>query len=254
MAGTLVALDQAWYSGHERSPLHSFNDGHEWSGMDKAGHAFSAYTLGAWGHRVLGGCTGQEKTALWMGGSMGLIFLTGVELLDGTSARWGFSWWDMAANVAGTGLYLGQELGWKEQRVVLKLSARHTEFAAMRPDLLGSGTVERFLKDYNGQTLWASLNLRAFMPESGLPAWLNVAVGHGATGMITAGPPLPGDPLAQGVERYRQVFIAPDVDLTRIRTRSKAIRTLFFVLNSIKVPAPALEYGNGRLRGHLLYF
>src|SRR5690606_34580668 len=45
MAGTLVALDQAWYSGYARGGLHAFNDGHEWLGMDKAGHMFSAYTL-----------------------------------------------------------------------------------------------------------------------------------------------------------------------------------------------------------------
>ncbi len=185
---------------------------------------------------------------------MGLIFLTGVELLDGTSSRWGFSWWDMAANAAGTALYMGQERAWNEQRVVLKLSARHTEFAAMRPDLLGDGPVERYLKDYNGQTLWASFNLHAFLPESRLPAWLNVAVGLGATGMVTAGAPLPGDPLAHGLHRHRRLFIAPDVDLTRIRTRSKVLRTALFVLNSIKVPAPALEYGGGRLHGHWAYF
>ncbi len=254
MAGTLVLLDQAWYSDYSRTSFHTFNDGHEWLGMDKAGHIFSAYTLGAWGHKTLAGGAAKDKAALWVGGSAGLVFLTGVELLDGTSAAWGFSWWDMVANVAGTGLYLGQELGWKEQRVMLKLSARHTEFAALRPELLGTGPVERYLKDYNGQTLWASFNLRAFMPRSGLPPWLNVALGHGATGMITAGPPGPNDTPSIPGTRYRRVLLAPDLDLTRIPTRSKALRTVFFVLNSIKVPTPALEFSTGRFRGHWLYF
>jgi hypothetical protein len=252
MAGTLVALDQAWYSGYARGGLHAFNDGHEWLGMDKAGHMFSAYTLGAWGHRVLQGCGGREGLARWAGGGLGLIFLSGVEVLDGTSVRWGFSWWDMAANTAGAGLYLGQDMAWGEQRMVLKLSAHHTDLAAQRPDLLGTTPVERYLKDYNGQTIWLSLNLRAFMPESRLPCWLNVAVGHGATGMVTAGPPPPGAPWADA--RHRRLFLAPDVDLTRIRVRSPALRTALFVLNSIKVPAPALEYANGRFQGHWAYF
>jgi hypothetical protein len=29
---------------------------------------------------------------------------------------------------------------------------------------------------------------------------------------------------------------------------------VLFVLNSIKVPAPALEYANGRFQGHWAYF
>ncbi len=255
MAGTLVALDRAWYAGYERSPMHTFDDGREWLGMDKAGHAFSAYTLGAWGHRSTVRCGTEGRTALWTGGMLGMAFLTGVELLDGTSAEWGFSWWDMAANAAGTGLYVGQELLWEEQRLILKFSAHHTDLAAMRPSLLGEGSIERYLKDYNGQTIWLSGNLKAFLPESRIPAWLNVAVGHGAYGMITATAPASDAPAYYQMERYRRIFLSPDIDLTRISTRSKVLRTALFVLNSVKVPLPALEYrGKGRWLAHGLYF
>lgn len=255
MTGAIVLLDQAWYSGYERAPLHTFNDGDEWLQMDKAGHFFSAYTLGAWGHGLLDRCDPGSSKALWLGAGSGLAFLTAVELLDGTSAAWGFSWWDMAANVSGSALYVGQELAWGEQRMRLKISARHTSYAAMRPELLGEGAIERYLKDYNGLTIWLSANMKAFVPSDGLPAWLNVAVGYSAEGMITASPPSGPDAFGGDLLRQRRYFLAPDIDLTRIPTRSKALRTVLFVLNSIKVPTPALELnGSGQLKGHWIYF
>lgn len=255
MAGTILLLDKVWYADHQRAPLHNFDDGAEWLQMDKAGHAFSAYTLGAWGHRLLDRCEPGSKKALWYGSATGLAFLTAVEMLDGTSEAWGFSWWDMAANISGFGLYTGQELAWGEQRLRLKLSARHTDYAAMRPTLLGESAVERYLKDYNGQTIWLSVNMHSFMPRSKLPKWLNLALGYGAEGMISAFPPEGPEAIGTQFLRQRRFFLAPDIDLTRIPTKSKVLRTALFVLNSIKLPTPALEMnGSGGIQGHWLYF
>lgn len=253
-AGSWVALDNAWYSDYERTSLHSFNDGHEWLGMDKAGHFWSAYNGGAWGHAMLRWSSVEERRATLYGGCMGLIFLTGVEVLDGTSSGWGFSWWDMAANAGGAGAFMGQQLLWNEQRVRVKLSAQLTPFAAMRPALLGSGTAERLLKDYNGQTIWLSANIAAFLHGgSRFPRWLNIAVGYGAENMVTA----EDDRLntARGIgPRSPQVFLSFDADLTRIKSRSAFVRTALFLLNSIKLPAPALEWRDGRFLAHGLYF
>ncbi|MFN6178314.1 MAG: DUF2279 domain-containing protein [Flavobacteriales bacterium] len=254
MFGTLVALDQAWYADFERSPMHSFDDRGEWLQMDKAGHFFSAYTLGAWGHGLMQNCGASRKASRWVGGSLGLFFLTGVELLDGTSAGWGFSWSDMAANVIGTGLFVGQDALWGEQRIVAKFSAHLTPYAAQAPDLLGSSTMERFLKDYNGQTIWLSANLDLFMPRLGAPTWLSVSVGYGAEGMVTAFPP-EGEQTGTGTSRYRQFYLAPDIDLARIKVKSRALRTALFVLGSIKFPLPALEFtSTGQVNAHWVVF
>ena len=48
--------------------------------------------------------------------------MTTVEVFDGFSSEWGFSWGDMLANTTGTTLYISQELLWKEQRIVPKFS------------------------------------------------------------------------------------------------------------------------------------
>jgi len=253
MLGTYVALDQAWYAQYDRAPFHTFDDAGEWMQMDKVGHMFSAYTLGRWGHAGWQHCGSSEKQAILVGGGLGFIFLTGVEILDGTSSGWGFSWSDMASNAAGAGLFMGQQAGWGEQRIFVKLSSHPTHYAEQRPDLLGQGLGERILKDYNGQTIWLSANLWSFKKESGLPEWLSLGLGYGAEGMVSA---FPQDAENANVgERYRQYFVSPDVDLTRIKTRSKVLRTVLFVLNGVKVPMPALEFrSNGRVIAHGLYF
>ena len=49
--------------------------------------------------------------------TFGFTFLTAVEILDGFSKNWGASWGEILANASGTGLLIGQELLWAEQRI-----------------------------------------------------------------------------------------------------------------------------------------
>lgn len=250
-AGAFVALDQAWYAQYDRGPFHSFDDSGEWLQMDKTGHLMSCYAVGSWGHAMMRNCGAGERSSRYLGGSVGLLFMTGIELLDGTSSGWGFSWSDMATNATGAGMFMAQDAAWGEQRIVPKISAHHTSYAARRPDLLGEGFADRLLKDYNGVTLWLSFNLKSLSGSRTVPTWLNAAIGYGAEGLISAHPEQqdPSDP------SFRQFYLSPDIDLTRIRSRSKAVRTLLFLANSIKVPMPALEWRSDNvLRGHWLYF
>ena len=245
ITGTLVSLNSAWYSQYERNAFHFFNDVDEWQQLDKIGHGFSTYTVGKWGHGLVHWCGLKEKTSVWVGGTLGFAYLTAVEVMDGHSAEWGFSWWDMAANAAGTGLFIGQQLGGKEQRVTMKYSAHLTDYAKLRPNVLGESLSERILKDYNGATYWLSTNPNAFGWKAS-PRWLNMAVGYGGEGMLYANTD-PG--------QVRQFYLSPDIDLERIPAKSKFLRTLLFTLNCVKVPMPALEIrSDGILRGHWLYF
>jgi hypothetical protein len=55
--------------------------------------------------------------------------------------------------------------------------------------------------------------------------------------------------------RYRQFYLSMDVDLTRIPTRSKALKTLFTIFSFIKIPFPAVEYNTlGQFKFHPFYF
>jgi hypothetical protein len=260
----LVALNSAWYAGYPRSSFHFFNDNAEWLQVDKVGHSWSSYgisrvTYGAW--RWAGA---SEKKAVLLASISGPGFLTIIETLDGFSSEWGWSWGDMGANVFGGGLFAAQQLGWHEQRISYKWSFHQKNYGEQmlerRADnLYGSSLQERALKDYNGQSYWLSANLQAFLPNSHLPRWLNLAVGYGAEGMFggtyNIGTFPDGTPFdRRDIPRYRQWYLAPDVDFTRIKTNSKLLHTVFYILNGFKFPAPALELSRGKLRARAIVF
>ncbi len=258
--GTLTGLTVLWYKDHEKAPFHFFNDNNDWLQMDKAGHAMTAYYMGRMGIRALQWTGTDFKKSVWIGGLYGFAYLSAIEVLDGFSAGYGFSTGDVLANAAGSALVIGQELAWADQRAQLKFSAHLSGYAKYRPELLGSNTIERFLKDYNGQTYWLSVNGAAWFDEkpTWLPTWLNLALGYGADGMTggSVNPPFnsSGIPIPH-FERNRQFYLSLDVDLTRIQTRSKVLKTVFELFSFVKIPAPALEIrSDGAVRGHWLYF
>lgn len=255
LGGALVGLNQLWYKDYDKSDFHFKNDNAHWLQMDKAGHVYSSYHLGRFSAEFLDWSGVSKKDQLIYGVTTGFVFLTAVEVMDGYSAEWGFSWGDVASNASGTILYVGQELLWDEQRIVPKFSFHRTPYAGARPEVLGSTFSEEILKDYNGQTYWLSANIHSFFKESKIPKWLNVAVGYGAEGMIAANDGLVNTIFLPEKERTRQFYVSLDLDLTKIKTQNHVLKTLFSIFNSIKVPAPTLEFRElGGIKAHLIYF
>ena len=252
---TLVGLNQLWYADYPKSNFHFINDNAEWLQMDKVGHVFSSYHLGSFGAKALkwSGC--NRKGQLLYGATLGLAFLTTVEVFDGYSSEWGASWGDVAANVSGTALFVSQELLWKEQRIVPKFSFHTTPYASARPNVLGNSISEQILKDYNGQTYWLSANIYSFAKSVKIPKWLNLAIGYGAEGMITGNDTLVNTIFLPEGKRYRQFYLSLDVDLTKIKTKSHFVKTILTIFNTIKIPAPTFEIReNGTSKVHFIYF
>ena len=254
-ATALIGLNQVWYADYPRSDFHFINDNAEWLQMDKAGHVFSAYHLGSFGANALKWSGSSRNGQFFYGSTLGLVFLTTVEVFDGYSTNWGASIGDVIANVSGTAMFVSQELLWKEQRIVPKFSFHTTPYAAARPDALGSTLSEQILKDYNGQTYWLSANIHSFAKDSKFPKWLNIAIGYGAEGMITGKEEFVNTIFLPESKRYRQFYLSFDVDLTKIETKSHFVKTILTVFNSIKIPAPTFEIkGSGGSKLHLIYF
>ncbi len=251
---SLGVLYGTWYSDYSSGGFHFHNDNNNWEGIDKVGHTMTAYTMGAYSYDLLHWSGVKENQAVWYGGMVGFTYLGIVEIMDGTSDGWGFSWGDMAANTAGTALFIGQQLGWKEQRMRLKYSYYPTSYAALNPELLGNGGPESALKDYNGQTYWLSVNPGTFAPDNNWwPKWLAIAGGYGATGMVGASS---NPPEYSHIPREQQWYLSLDLDLSRVETGSRFWNTILHGLNWIKIPAPAIEYRpqSGFVKGHWLMF
>lgn len=251
---TLFGLNQLWYADYDQSGFHTFNDNQEWLQMDKIGHAFTSYQMGRAGANLLSWSGAKQKEQLIYGATLGFTFLTAVEIMDGFSKEWGFSWGDMLANASGTMLYIGQELAWQDQIVLLKYSFHQTKYATVNPEKLGNGVLEQLLKDYNGQTYWMSINLKSIIKNDQIPPWLNLAFGYGGDGMVFAN----NEPITESESHFiprRQFYFSLDVDLSRVHTNSNVLRSIFDVLNVIKVPFPALEFTDkNSIKLHGIYF
>lgn len=277
--GFSIALYETWYKEYELTRFHTFNDWGEWRDMDKMGHLFTA----AMESRLsFGGAlwTGMDRRkAMWTGAAVGTLLQTTIEVMDGFSEKWGFSWGDVAFNTLGTGIFIGQELLWQEQRISMKVSNTRPNYSTQAitsvegnaisspqqraTELFGDGFFETFLKDYNGMTIWASFNIDAFMPRyRGLPQWLNIAVGYGANGLYGGfgngwtdeeGERFNLSPA--DFPRYNQFYLSLDIDLSRIPTQNRFLKSVLNAIHWIKIPAPTLEWDTrGGMKGHWLYW
>lgn len=285
----MVHWHRAWMDNYPSEQFRTINDFGDWNQMDKMGHWLMAYNQSRWVYAGARWAGLRPKASAWLGFAGSQLVMTSLEMFDGYASQWGFSWSDMGFNLLGSGMFLAQELGWHEQRITMKVSAWPKVYPAetlypvspagsdgsttlqQRSDALyGTGLVGLFLKNYNANTVWASVNPRSFFPEKApwLPRWLNLAVGMGADNLFVAqgyewkasrnceGPDC--DVYRLDSERYprtRQFYLSLDVDLTRLGIRNRFLRTLAGVVNIIKIPAPTLEVTDrGGVRFHPLFF
>jgi uncharacterized protein YfiM (DUF2279 family) len=248
----LIALSEAWYSEQGYTDFHFFNDNSQWNQLDKCGHLFSAYELSNIGKQAFLWTKMPEKKAAIYGSIMSQAMMIPIEVIDGFSVEYGFSWGDLAFNLIGSGMYLSQELIWNEQRLKPKFSFHRTEYAPLRPEVLGDGFFQELLKDYNGQTYWLSVDISAFGKHNPFPKWLNIAAGYGADEMLYG---REDENNANGYDSYRQYYLAIDIDLSHIKTKNRFVKSVLFFADMIHIPAPTLEYNSEKgFMYHWFYF
>lgn len=272
-SANFATLYHFWYKDYPKSNFHFFNDWDEYLQVDKVSHLYGTYIGGRMSMQLWKWAGAPKRKYIWIGAMTGLYYETVIEIMDGVNKQWGFSKGDYAFNLIGAGILVGQELLWNEQKISVKYGTHLATYSDPDVDyylnrIYGSTKIERLFKDYNPQTYWLSFNLKSFFKKSNLPNWLNIAVGYGGENMMGAlwngilrrDPNFPNDrdkevkdesPIFQ---RYRQYFLAPDIDLTRIKTKSKLLKTVLFVLNSFKFPTPSLELSKGSIKFNWLTF
>jgi hypothetical protein len=248
---SILALSQVWYKDQGLTSFRFFNDNSEWKQVDKVGHFYSTYQFSRIGNSILNSAgVDEKKSALWSS-ILGTGLLIPIEILDGFSPDFGFSYGDMIANAAGSAFFLGQDLLWNEQRIKPKFSFHTTALAKISPDLLGSSIFEELIKDYNGQTYWFSFDIHSFAKASNFPKWLNLAVGYGAQDMVR-GRDFQNE--AAGFDSYRQLYLGIDFDLSYIETDKRWLKTLLFILDGIHLPAPAFEFNSKNSKMHWFFY
>lgn len=170
-----VLLTDLWWKG-EPSRFH-FNWRDDWRyalGADKVGHAITPY-IGTDILRQALEWTGMQRNAsLWWGAGAACAYTTYIEVRDGFSAEWGFSWGDFIANNLGIGWRVAEAYEPWLNNIRFKVS--YWPGAAYRSGAYGS-----IVDDYESTYHWASLNVNALLPAAWRDLWpdfVNIAVGH----------------------------------------------------------------------------
>ena len=237
-------LQYVWYRYHDRTKFHFYNDNKGYLQMDKCGHSFSAYQYSRKGYEALRWAGVNKKKSLIFGGPLGLVLQTPIEVFDGLYKGYGFSKGDMIANAAGSAIFSIQQALWDDQIVKMKFSYAPSIYNKYNTYGLGATPLESFFLDYNGHTYWLSGNIKSITSHKKVPSWLNVAVGYSAKGMLSEFKNYEyyNYKLVPRFYRYRQWFFSLDIDLSKIKTKNKLLKTILNQINSLKIPFPALEY------------
>lgn len=264
----------AWYNTYPQSEFHFFDDRGEWLDMDKGGHIYSSYFQSLICYQGAKWTGLSENKSILTGVLCSTIFQSTIEVMDGFSKRWGFSIADVGANIIGAWIFGLQQRTWQEQRITLKISSlpdNYDSFSIIgqngtvissrhrRDELFGESYLENYLKDYNTQSYWASVNIHSFLPKGNKwPPWLNIAVGYGGENMYGGfnnswefeGEHFAVDP--NNYPRVRQYYLGFDLDLRKIKSKNSFVKTLLSAFNIFRIPSPAVELNSrGQLTIHL---
>jgi hypothetical protein len=263
-------LYKVWYANEKLGKFRTFDDNGEWLLADKIGHTLTAHNESKWAYEAFRWTGLSKNKSIWAGMGTGMVYQTTFEMMDGFSEGWGFSWGDMIANASGCALFGVQESVWDEQRILMKVGNFPKNYdktpvlvdnqytsvynLARSKRLYGVTYPESFFKDYNAINWWLSVSPYSFAKQSKFPKWLNIAVGYSAENVFGAYYNLPPTN-TPAYPRYRQYLLSLDIDLTRIETKNKFLKSVFKALNFVKIPAPALEYNSlGKFKFHPIIF
>jgi hypothetical protein len=265
-------LYNTWYKNQDLGSFRFFNDGGEWLQMDKVGHLFSSYFQTSYFYKA-GRWSGISKRKSLIASSLiSTIFQSTLEVYDGFAKKWGFSLYDVGANLSGVSIFVVQQVLLNDQYVLVKESSfpkRYNSFnAGNQPsqlienranDLFGKSLLARALKDYNVQTYWLSTNPSKLKLIDDWPKWLNIAVGYGADGMFGGYENewriSQNERIKLTTPRVRQLYLSLDLNLNEIKVKNPFLRMIMTGLNIVKVPAPAIEYNKSSgLVFHFLHF
>lgn len=244
--GSVALLSAVWYKEYPKSKFHTFNDSNEWLYMDKLGHAYTAYKLSTVNYAAWRWARMPKKKAVFVSGGIAWTYQLSVEILDGFSAEWGFSWADLTANTAGVGLFIGQQLAWDEQRFQLKFGYKPSPYAAIRPNTLGSNFSERLLKDYNAQSYWLCVAPGTFFKESKFPKWIQIGFGYSIDAKLNGDLNAYTD-LNTGKSYFAksEYALSLDIDWSQLPIKKPWLKKVLKPLNAIKIPFPAVFWRNG---------
>ncbi len=233
IAGVYIYLNNVWWK-EQRVPFHITDDLElrYALNLDKAGHFISSYFVSEIFSDVLQVTGLPKKQSVWGGAALSIINSTIVEVKDAYSPYWGFSKFDMLANISGALLpvlqYHIQAI--KYLHFSWSYDFSHPSYYKSLP----GHEDKSFIDDYERHNFWCTYDiwnaLRLQNKESYTPFFIQPAVGLSAQNL---------DGKGAGEHEW---FIGMHINLMNLyRGSSKFIQYTCKYINFYHLPAPAIK-------------
>ncbi len=229
-AGTFVyaygVQNNMWWKG-EPAKFHT-NWQKDWTyalGSDKLGHFFFGSLVSTIYKNAFRWIGFTPQHSYLYAGLFTLSYQTFLEIRDGFSKQYGFSWGDFAANSFGAMYPYLQNNYPALENFNLKISY----FPSNR---FKNDSNAYIMDDYESTYHWLSIDIDKLLPPEWrkyFPSFINIAIGHSVNGL---------DNLPQANHEF---YIGLDWDLTSIQTKSDFLNSLFEILGKYHLPAPTVK-------------
>jgi hypothetical protein len=219
-------LNDVWWKG-EPVPFHvnTTTDYTYALGADKVGHMVFAYSATTIYGDLFRWCGLDSATAIWSGAGVAMAYQTYVEVRDGFSAGYGFSWGDMAANTIGASLPV-------VKHYVPGLRPFDLQISFWPSEAFKNGEYSAIIDDYTSTTHWLAMNVYDVLPapfQEWYPPWLGVALGHSVENI---------DGKGAGNHVW---YVSLDWQLHRIEGMPSWLTSILRDLHLYHLPAPAVK-------------
>ena len=179
-----------------------FGEDTTFGGADKLGHAFTGYagaSIVSALHRDWGL---SRKESAWRGAATSMVWMTGIEIGDALSDRFGFSFEDLAADAAGClAAYFHDTSPWFHRTIDFRWE--------YWPSERGRAGEDTPTDDYDGSAFLVAVNAGALLSRRPT-GWdlLDLQVGYQARGYLT-----------EGDEHERWIFVGLGLNLANLLRR-----------------------------------
>jgi hypothetical protein len=218
----------SWWKD-QRGPFHFQNDWAYSLSADKIGHFFDGYFIQALYEGAFQWAGFKKTSAMWMGAGFSILYMTDIEVEDGFATTWGFSPGDEICNITGALYPIAQYYVPPLQNFNFKWSYYPSE------EISTGKKNGAFLDDYNGQTMWMTVDVNNMLPKKAKKYWpeiLNLCFGYGV------------DNYTDFANRYQNWYIGLDLNWEKIIPGDSSFMMWFkHVINHFRfLPLPAIRF------------
>jgi len=170
-----VIQNNLWWKG-DKSKFH-FEWQHDWVyalGEDKFGHFYFPYLASNIYFQVFRWTGIDSIRSIWYSSSFAFAYEVFVEIRDGFSKQWGFSWGDFTADFLGASYPVMQSK-------IPALRNFNFQISFYPSKRFREGSNSAIFDDYESTYDWLNINVYNLLPEQirkYYPAFINFAIGH----------------------------------------------------------------------------